>query len=233
MSDNNTSGNNTSSTNQNHSQAKEALLQSHKNCISFVKKQLSDPVITFVLREIENMGCPLPNPFFRCERCLHSSLDKPKFSAAYVLGSFDKFDKDEQETDSDTIDTDNFFGKPGVLLCEDVMERYSKSDDKTVILHELIHAYDDCRAMINWKSCEQLACAEIRASSLSGECDFLHETRRGKLSGLRGQFMNCVKRRATLSLNSSAICGGQDNAKHVEDVFKTCFNDTEPFIKRI
>ena len=214
------------------SQAREGLMQSHRNCISFVKKRLEDPVISFVLGEIERMGCPLPNPFFRCERCLQNSLDKPKFSAAYVLGSFDQHEKPETN-DDDVISNDNFFGKPGVLLCEDVMERYSKSDDKTVLLHELIHAYDDCRAMVNWKSCDQLACAEIRASALSGECDFFYETRRGKMSGIRGQFMNCVKRRATLSLSQSTLCQGENNQKTVEQMFKTCFNDTEPFIKRI
>ncbi|KAF0981062.1 hypothetical protein FDP41_012850 [Naegleria fowleri] len=214
---------------------KDALMQSHRNCVAFVKKQLEDPLITYVLGEIERIGCPLPNPFFRCERCLHSSTDKPKFTAAYVLGSFDNhsFEKSQHNDEEDVISTENYFGKPGILLCEDVMDRYSKADDKTVILHELIHAFDDCRAMVNWKSCEQMACAEIRASSLSGECGFLYETKRGNVGSLRGQFMNCVKRRATLSLNHSSVCHGENNSKTVEQVFQKCFNDTEPFIKRI
>ncbi|KAL9654070.1 hypothetical protein ABK040_011614 [Willaertia magna] len=225
---------------------REAIHQTHKNCISFVKKQLQDPAINFLLQEIERIGCPLKAPFFRCERCLSSSTDAPRFTAAYVLGSFDGHNESTTSTnsnnnnstytndnDEDVLSTSNFFGKPGIVLCEDVMEKYKKADDKTVLLHELIHAYDDCRAMINWKSCDQLACAEIRASALSGECDFLYESRRGKMDGLRGQFMNCVKRRATLSLNQSSLCQGQNNAKTVEAMFKTCFNDTEPFVKRI
>ncbi|KAG2382329.1 hypothetical protein C9374_005531 [Naegleria lovaniensis] len=219
------------------SSTKDALMQSHRNCISFIKKQLEDPLIAYMLGEIERIGCPLPNPFFRCERCLHTSTDKPKFTAAYILGSFDNnnnsLDKNQQnDDDNDIISTEYYFGKPGVLLCEDVMDRYSKADDKTVVLHELIHAFDDCRAMVNWKSCEQMACAEIRASSLSGECGFMYETKRGNM-GLRGQFMNCVKRRATLSLNHSSVCQGENNAKTVEQMFQKCFNDTEPFIKRI
>jgi hypothetical protein len=34
------------------------------------------------------------------------------------------------------------------------------------VIHELIHAYDICRAKVDWNNCRHYACTEIRASSL-------------------------------------------------------------------
>ena len=30
-----------------------------------------------------------------------------------------------------------------------------------VLTHELVHAYDDCRAMVNWEDLDHLACSEV------------------------------------------------------------------------
>ena len=38
------------------------------------------------------------------------------------------------------------------------------------LTHELIHAYDHCRAYMNWSNCVHHACSEIRAANLSGDC---------------------------------------------------------------
>lgn len=39
--------------------------------------------------------------------------------------------------------------------------------------HEMIHAYDHCRAKdLDWNSCRHHACSEIRAAVLSGDCTF-------------------------------------------------------------
>ncbi len=45
-----------------------------------------------------------------------------------------------------------------------------------VLTHELIHVYDDCRANVDWDNLQHVACSEIRAASLSGECYFSKET---------------------------------------------------------
>jgi inner membrane protease ATP23 len=44
-----------------------------------------------------------------------------------------------------------------------------------VLTHELIHTYDNCRAHVDWSNDEHVACTEIRAASLSGECFFWKE----------------------------------------------------------
>jgi len=49
-----------------------------------------------------------------------------------------------------------------------------------VIIHELIHAYDDCVTKnMNWRNCAHHACSEIRANHLSGDCHYKRELLRG------------------------------------------------------
>lgn len=44
------------------------------------------------------------------------------------------------------------------------------------LTHELIHTLDYCRAELDWTNIHHLACTEIRAANLSGECFFWKET---------------------------------------------------------
>eukprot|EP00002_Diphylleia_rotans_P011766 TRINITY_DN2315_c0_g1_i1.p1 TRINITY_DN2315_c0_g1~~TRINITY_DN2315_c0_g1_i1.p1 ORF type:complete len:162 (-),score=14.73 TRINITY_DN2315_c0_g1_i1:406-891(-) len=69
-----------------------------------------------------------------------------------------------------------------VILCAD--QRQHESDMRDVIVHELVHAFDNCRLKLDWTNCRQHACTEIRAEALSGECGFWNEVRRGNI-GLR------------------------------------------------
>jgi inner membrane protease ATP23 len=91
--------------------------------------------------------------------------------------------------------------------------------------HELIHAFDDCTANVNWKNPRHVACSEIRAAALSGDCKFTREFARGNLGFIK-HFQTCVKRRAILSLEPHA---GKDAARLVESVWEPCFRDTCPF----
>lgn len=51
-----------------------------------------------------------------------------------------------------------------------------------VIFHDLIHAFDDCRAEnLNWTNCVHHVCSEIRVNRLSGDCHFKRELLRGIL----------------------------------------------------
>jgi hypothetical protein len=38
------------------------------------------------------------------------------------------------------------------------------------LTHELVHAYDHCRAYVDWSNCVHHACSEVRAANLSGDC---------------------------------------------------------------
>jgi hypothetical protein len=86
----------------------------------------------------------------------------------------------------------------GVILCQQHMQNSSALIESTMI-HELIHAFDDCRAHVKWDDMTHHACTEIRAANLSGDCSFSQELARGNFK-LRAQQQKCVRRRAELSV---------------------------------
>lgn len=101
-----------------------------------------------------------------------------------------------------------------------------------VIIHELIHAFDDCRAAnVNWRNCAHHACSEIRANRLSGDCHFKRELLLGILK-IRGHEPECIKKRVLKSLSSNPFCAGSTTSKDsMEAVWNICYNDTAPFDK--
>ena len=99
------------------------------------------------------------------------------------------------------------------------------------LTHELVHAYDQCRAKVRWDNLLHHACTEIRASALSGECDYTEEVNRGNILKVPGQGEACVRRRAELSVAMNPACAG-DKAKAaaaVASAFERCYFDTSPF----
>ncbi|XP_015773739.1 PREDICTED: mitochondrial inner membrane protease ATP23 homolog [Acropora digitifera] len=64
--------------------------------------------------------------------------------------------------------------KKEMFLCENTI--YSQRTMEDVLTHELIHAYDNCRIKYNPDDVRMLACTEIRAANLSGDCWFSKET---------------------------------------------------------
>jgi inner membrane protease ATP23 len=74
------------------------------------------------------------------------------------------------------------------MLQEDSMQLFmcgngirSWDQFETVLTHELIHAYDHCRAEIDPVDLRHHACMEVRASNLSGDCAFKREAKLGEL----------------------------------------------------
>lgn len=125
-------------------------------------------------------------------------------------------------------------GKPHIYLAEESVAKYfTKNDVRKTILHEMIHAFDRCRAEADWGNLLHHACTEVRASNLSGECAFFSELGRGKvLSDVRAHQQKCVKRRAVLSVAANPRCKGKDQAEEaVNYVFERCFRDYAPFEK--
>ncbi|KAH9581913.1 Peptidase M76 [Trypanosoma melophagium] len=93
--------------------------------------------------------------------------------------------------------------------------------------HELIHAFDDARGVIEPADCTHQACSEIRAARLSGDCFVGQELRRGRLDPLRSGML-CVRRRAAMALETNPVCRGFSD-RAVERVFRRCYSDYEPF----
>eukprot|EP00823_Brevimastigomonas_motovehiculus_P004878 TRINITY_DN3340_c0_g1_i1.p1 TRINITY_DN3340_c0_g1~~TRINITY_DN3340_c0_g1_i1.p1 ORF type:complete len:273 (+),score=52.82 TRINITY_DN3340_c0_g1_i1:58-876(+) len=162
------------------------------------------PQIPFLLRAMGERGCPVSSSFIQCRPC----------RSPEELGRFD-FDDE---------------GKIArVVMCQNSLKANDEEEMATAITHELIHAYDHCRANYDPSNLEQHACTEIRAAMLSGECASHLEKRRGFTTFAR-HAEDCIKRRAINSVRKNPKCTGQEQATYaVEKVFNVCKKDTEPF----
>jgi len=115
----------------------------------------------------------------------------------------------------------------GVILCQNRIT--SKTHMQDTLTHELVHAFDNCTARINWMSKEHAACAEIRAVTLSGECKFTRELRRGNI-GFAKHYQTCVRRRVVLGLSALPMFEDRKDAEEcMLAVWSDCFADTAPF----
>mmetsp|Transcript_3893 Transcript_3893/g.6804 ORF Transcript_3893/g.6804 Transcript_3893/m.6804 type:complete len:188 (+) Transcript_3893:65-628(+) len=95
------------------------------------------------------------------------------------------------------------------------------------LVHEMIHAFDQCRAKVDWTNCFHHACTEVRAATLSGDCNLWSEFMRMNFK-VRGQFQKCIRRRAELSVSMNPNCESQAKFA-VDTVFHSCYSDTMPF----
>lgn len=115
----------------------------------------------------------------------------------------------------------------GILVCSNHVSIQDEVDQ--VVIHELIHAYDDCTAKnLDWANCAHHACSEIRAGHLSGDCHYKRELLRGYMK-LRGHEQDCVKRRVIKSVMGNPYCSEAAAKDAMEAVWDTCYNDTRPF----
>jgi inner membrane protease ATP23 len=176
-------------------------------CSTLLQEALGRSYIKFVREKMHEIGCDTSKPenfTFSCQPC----------GTNKVIGFFRA---DEH-------------GNKGVTICEDNVEQYKISGEhvERTVLHELVHAYDTCRAKVDCNDCRHLACTEIRAALLSGDCDMFNEWRRRNFA-FKGQGVACVKRRAELSVAAHPNCAGEKAKQVIEEVFDVCYNDTAPF----
>uniref|UniRef100_A0A3Q3IGG0 Mitochondrial inner membrane protease ATP23 n=1 Tax=Monopterus albus TaxID=43700 RepID=A0A3Q3IGG0_MONAL len=114
-----------------------------------------------------------------------------------------------------------------IVLCQNNIRQQSHMN--RVVTHELVHAFDHCRADVDWfNNLRHLACSEIRAANLSGDCSFSTEAARFNF-GLKQHHQDCVRGRAIRSILAVRKIGQEEAEKIVNEVFNTCFNDHAPF----
>ncbi|KAG7320205.1 hypothetical protein KOW79_016058 [Hemibagrus wyckioides] len=114
-----------------------------------------------------------------------------------------------------------------IVLCQNNIHQQAHMN--RVVTHELIHAFDHCRAHVDWfNNFKHLACSEIRAASLSGDCSFSNELARFNF-GLKKHHQECVRDRATRSILAVRKISKEDAVKTVDEVFDSCYSDHEPF----
>ncbi|XP_065058754.1 mitochondrial inner membrane protease ATP23 homolog [Rhopilema esculentum] len=113
-----------------------------------------------------------------------------------------------------------------VVMCENNIS--SQTVMNQVMTHELIHAFDVCRVRYEKDNLRHLACTEIRAANLSGDCFMSREMSRFKF-GWKAHQQKCVKERAVKSILCVRDVSEEEANQIVESVFEPCFKDTEPF----
>ncbi|MED6131029.1 hypothetical protein PIB30_006357 [Stylosanthes scabra] len=187
---------------------------------AMIHKSFELPKVKFLRQRMAEAGCPVKDNFFKAVVC-HGRSGAGFFSPGQ-----------------------------GMFVCSN--HATFQDEVNQLVIHELIHAYDDCRARnLNWMNCAHQACSEvlygldfifynfpvqcfstiwIRAGRLSGDCHFMRELLRGHFK-LRGQEQECIRRRVLLSLFSNPSCVGSIAKNSMEDVWDTCYNDTQPFDK--
>ncbi|XP_024516909.1 mitochondrial inner membrane protease ATP23 isoform X1 [Selaginella moellendorffii] len=149
---------------------------------------------------------------------LREALDKAGCSTG---SNFFKVEECEQKV------AGGFQSDKGVVICSNRVGFQQEVD--AILAHELIHAYDHCRARnLDWTNCEHHACSEIRAANLSGDCRFKQEFNRGNF-GIQKHQQVCVRRRANLSVAMNPHCSKAEAASAVDRVWNTCYRDTRPF----
>ncbi|KAF9305421.1 Mitochondrial inner membrane protease atp23 [Mortierella antarctica] len=127
----------------------------------------------------------------------------------------------------DSTKSGGFSPDHGILLCQNGF--FSKKHQEHTMIHEMIHMYDHCVFNVEWDNLRHHACSEVRAAALSGDCNWSREVRRGFYTFTK-QHQECVKRRATLSVQANPNCTSRAAAeKAVNAVFDSCYNDTRPF----
>ncbi|XP_059539413.1 mitochondrial inner membrane protease ATP23 homolog isoform X1 [Myotis daubentonii] len=114
-----------------------------------------------------------------------------------------------------------------IVLCQNNIRNQAHMN--RVVTHELIHTFDHCRAHVDWfTNVRHLACSEIRAANLSGDCSLVNEIFRLRF-GLKQHHQTCVRDRAILSILAVRNVSKEVAEKAVDEVFESCFNDHEPF----
>ncbi|XP_054911566.1 mitochondrial inner membrane protease ATP23 homolog [Poeciliopsis prolifica] len=114
-----------------------------------------------------------------------------------------------------------------IVLCQNNIHQQAHMN--RVVTHELIHAFDHCRAHVDWfNNFRHLACSEIRAANLSGDCSFSNEFSRFNF-GLKEHHQKCVRDRAVRSILAVRKVNREEAEKIVNEVFDSCFNDHAPF----
>jgi len=160
-----------------------------------------DGPIVFMLSQLKKLGCEisLEQKNLICEPC-----------KSEYLGGFDPERKEVK-----------------VILCEN--NATTKGLINQVLSHELIHAYDVCYVNYNIHNIKHLACSEIRASNLSGECSYWKEFFNLSLR-FKAHQQTCVKRQAVKSIILTKKVTKEYAEEIVNEVFDDCFYDTSPFM---
>lgn len=212
-------------------------------CNQWVDSALTkNPAIQFLIKTLIDSGCVPPENFIRCMNCEQPAaggfgmvLEEETTKSA--IGTKPNQIPNEQchRTMKDLQDQikreqsglSKLRLNPEIYICQQYMENETMTH--RTVHHELIHAIDMCRTNMDpLRNCVHMACTEIRAENLSGECSFWKELPR--MSSFKGHGRECVKRRALLSVRANPNCTARAE-EYVNAALNRCYVDYYPYDK--
>lgn len=169
----------------------------------------SSPFVNMLLYAMADAGCAInPKTHIAIEQCNPNTE---------ILGAFDPNNNQ-------------------IVLCHNQFDKmYSNRGRKLamthLLSHELIHAFDYCRANIDvYNDPQHLMCTEVRAAALSGQCMLKYRKVSASLSGLKDFHKQCVRdyaRKSFVALHPEWSTSAVFSL--LQKVFPSCYNDHEPF----
>jgi mitochondrial inner membrane protease ATP23 len=199
--------------------------------------------IQFLLKTLIDSGCTPPEHFIRCVQCEQpqaggfgmvveenlGTSTKGVSTTIAAIASKEQCHRTAQELRDqiarERSGTSKLNIQPEIFVCQQYMD--SEHMAHKTVHHELIHAVDMCRTNMDpLHNCVHLACTEIRAENLSGECSFWKELPR--MSSFRKHGQDCVRRRAILSVQANPNCTSRAE-EYVDAALPRCFQDHYPY----
>lgn len=229
----------------------------NETCNKYIAKGLTrDVTVQFLIKKLIDLGCHPPEGFIKCIDCgdkqagggfgvveetvlpISSNLhDDNKNHKKYIDEAKNRRQRQCENTQTlkdlqEQLKAQNE-GRaslrllPEIFLCQQNL--VNEDHARQSMVHELIHAIDLCRAKMDpINNCIHMACTEIRAENLSGECGAVRELINGRVTNFKGHGAECVKRRAILSVKANPNCSEKAH-DYVNAAFERCFRDTFPF----
>lgn len=117
-----------------------------------------------------------------------------------------------------------------VIVCYNTVNKLNDDVEKSMV-SSLLEAYDYCRANYNANDLSHLACSKVRAANLTS-CSYF-ETFKSSMFKIDNSRKECVRAKAALSLQTVRNISEEEALKAVDSVFDRCYNDLEPFGRRV
>ena len=213
---------------------------SKAKCNAFIEKGLQrNPTVQFLLKKLVDMGCQPPAGFISCVDCgpklagggfgmvEETTINASQGSQVSGPQCQRSFADLQRQLQAEKDGHSQLRLVPEIYICHNNVR--GESHAHLTMIHELIHAIDMCRTNMDpLHNCVQLACTEIRAENLSGECGIWSEAIAGRVQNVPKHGQQCVKRRAVLSVKANPNCRDQAH-EFVDAAFERCYADTFPF----
>ena len=192
-----------------------------------------EPFVKFMVQKLAEAGCTVGNDFIKIRHC-DAEVGGGFRAPDGVIVCYNHLASQEEVTHALTHELIHAYDHCRWVLTSNDDALFALPTALTrSLVRSLVRSFVRCRGKdLDWTNCQHHACSEIRAASLSGDCNFKMELLRGHYS-IAKQHQACVKRRALLSVKMNPYCQGRGVAEDaVERAFETCFRDTSPFDRR-